>query len=42
MEIGSIYLEIDMEMKRRMLEKTTAPTVDNPPKWQKPDFTLYI
>jgi len=37
-----IYLEIDMEMKRQMLDKTGAPTVDNPPEWQKPDILKWL
>jgi site-specific recombinase XerD len=37
-----IYLEIDMEMKRRMLQKTQAPAVKKPPPWQKPDILLWL
>ncbi len=37
-----IYLEIDMEMKRRMLENTEAPTVTTAPDWQKPDILDWL
>ena len=37
-----IYVEIDMEMKRRMLQKTEAPAVKKPPPWQKPDILLWL
>ena len=37
-----IYVEIDMEMKRRMLQKTQAPAVKKPPPWQKPDILLWL
>jgi site-specific recombinase XerD len=37
-----IYVEIDMEMKRQMLQKTEAPTVKKPPPWQKPDILLWL
>ncbi len=37
-----IYLEIDMEMKRRMLQKTEAPTVQKPLPWQKPDVLQWL
>jgi integrase/recombinase XerD len=37
-----IYLEIDMEMKRRMLQKTQAPALKKPPPWQKPDILLWL
>lgn len=37
-----IYLEIDMEMKRRMLEKTESPTVTNPPPWQQPELLKWL
>jgi site-specific recombinase XerD len=37
-----IYVEIDMEMKRRMLQTTEAPTVKKPPPWQKPDILLWL
>lgn len=36
------YLEIDMEMKRRMLEKTEAPAVKKPLPWQKPDVLQWL
>jgi len=37
-----IYVEIDMEMKRRMLEKTAAPAVKKPPPWHKPDVLEWL
>ena len=37
-----IYLEIDMEMKRRMLQKTEAPTVNKPLPWQKPNVLQWL
>ena len=37
-----IYVEIDMEMKRKMLEKTTAPTVNNTLPWRKPDILTWL
>jgi len=37
-----IYLEIDMEMKRRMLQKTEPPTVKKPLPWQKPDVLQWL
>jgi len=37
-----IYVEIDMEMKRRMLQKAEAPVVKKPPLWQKPDILLWL
>jgi integrase/recombinase XerD len=33
-----IYVEIDMEMKRQMLQKAGAPAVKKPLPWQKPDI----
>lgn len=37
-----IYVEIDMEMKRRMLEKTGAPAVKKSLPWQKPDVLQWL
>jgi len=37
-----IYVEIDMEMKRRMLQKLGAPAVKKPPQWQKPDVLQWL
>jgi integrase/recombinase XerD len=37
-----IYLEIDMEMKRRMLQTTEAPAVKKTLPWQKPDILLWL
>lgn len=36
------YVEIDMAMKRKMLEKTDAPRVKKPPPWQKPDVLDWL
>lgn len=36
------YLEIDMEMKRRMLANTQPPTVDKPPQWQTPEILEWL
>jgi integrase/recombinase XerD len=37
-----IYVEIDMDMKRRMLEKTTAPVVSNDLPWQRPEVLQWL
>jgi integrase/recombinase XerD len=37
-----IYIEIDMEMKRKMLQKTAAPVVNNTLPWQKPDVLKWL
>jgi integrase len=37
-----IYVEIDMEMKRRMLQKVGAPAVNKPLPWQKPDVLQWL
>ena len=37
-----IYVEIDMEMKRKMLQKTEAPAVHNPLPWQKPGVLEWL
>ena len=37
-----IYVEIDMEMKRQMLQKATAPAVDKSLPWQKPDVLQWL
>jgi len=37
-----IYVEIDMEMKRRMLQKTSAPDVKKPLAWQKPGILQWL
>lgn len=37
-----IYVEIDMEMKRRMLQKAGAPVVKKPLPWQKPDILQWL
>jgi integrase/recombinase XerD len=37
-----IYVEIDMEMKRQMLQKAGAPDVKKPLPWQKPDILQWL
>lgn len=37
-----IYIEIDMEMKRKMLLKTKAPTVSKAMPWQKPNILKWL
>lgn len=37
-----IYLEIDMEMKRRMLEITEPPAVNKRREWQKPEILQWL
>lgn len=37
-----IYVEIDMEMKRQMLQKAGAPAVKKPLPWQKPDVLQWL
>jgi hypothetical protein len=37
-----IYVEIDMEMKRKMIVNAGAPTVDTQPQWQQPDILLWL
>jgi integrase/recombinase XerD len=37
-----VYVEIDMDMKRRMLEKTTAPVVSNDLPWQRPNVLQWL
>jgi integrase/recombinase XerD len=39
-----IYLEIDMAMKRRMLDKLEVPAVNanSPPSWQQPDILQWL
>jgi len=37
-----IYVEIDMEMKRRMLQKAGPPAVKKPLPWQKPDVLQWL
>ena len=37
-----IYLEIDMEMKRKMLEKTDAPAINKKRPWNKPDVLQWL
>jgi len=36
------YLEIDMEMKRHMLEKTDAPIIKEKKPWHKPDILQWL
>jgi len=37
-----IYVEIDMEMKRQMLQKAGTPVVQKPLPWQKPDVLQWL
>ena len=37
-----IYLEIDMEMKKKMLEKADAPAINNKTAWHKPDVLQWL
>jgi len=37
-----IYVEIDMEMKRQMLQKAGAPAVQKPLPWQKPNILQWL
>ena len=37
-----IYLEIDMEMKRKMIEKANAPAIKNKAAWHKPDVLQWL
>ena len=37
-----VYVEIDMEMKRQMLQKTEAPAIGHAPPWQKPDILQWL
>ncbi len=37
-----IYVEIDMEMKRKILASAGAPTVDSTPPWQQPDILRWL
>ena len=36
------YVEIDMEMKRQMLQKAGAPAVQKPFPWQKPGVLQWL
>jgi len=37
-----IYLEIDMDMKRKMLDKTDAPAINKKAPWNKPDVLQWL
>jgi site-specific recombinase XerD len=37
-----IYVEIDMEMKRKMLQKTSAPAIIKTPAWHKPEVLQWL
>jgi hypothetical protein len=37
-----IYLEIDMEMKRKMIEKVDAPTINGQAPWHKPGVLEWL
>ena len=36
------YVEIDMESKRKMLEKTPAPNISKKPPWHRPDMLQWL
>ncbi len=37
-----VYAEIDMEMKRKMLEKTTAPKISKKAPWRRPSVLQWL
>lgn len=37
-----VYIEIDMETKRQMLEKTTAPKISKKPPWHRPHVLQWL
>lgn len=37
-----VYLEIDMAMKRKMIEKTPPPEITKPPPWKKPGMIEWL
>jgi integrase/recombinase XerD len=37
-----VYVEIDMEMKRQMLQKAPAPAVQSAPPWRKPGILEWL
>ena len=37
-----IYVEIDMEMKRKMIAKACAPEIGSQAPWQKPDVLQWL
>jgi integrase/recombinase XerD len=37
-----VYLEIDMEMKRKMLEKVNSPAIRNKKPWHQPDILQWL
>ena len=37
-----VYLEIDMEMKRKMLEKVDSPTIGKKKPWRQPDILTWL
>ena len=37
-----IYVEIDMAMKRKMIEHASPPAVATPPPWQAPDVIAWL
>jgi len=42
LNITHIYLEIDMEMKRKMIEKAEAPAIKKEVPWHKPDVLKWL
>jgi len=37
-----VYVEIDMDMKRQMLQKADAPTIGHAPPWRKPAILQWL
>jgi len=37
-----IYIELDMDTKRKMLEKADAPKIRKKAQWQKPNILLWL
>ena len=37
-----VYIEIDMEMKRQMLEKADAPAIEKKEPWHQPDILQWL
>jgi integrase/recombinase XerD len=37
-----VYLEIDMEMKRKMIEKAGAPAIQNRAPWHSPEILEWL
>jgi len=37
-----VYVQIDMQMKRKMIDGAAAPTLDSKPPWQRPDVLAWL